>query len=126
MEQKVNNSYFEKGERFIVGMYTQNPELAPQYYSFVEKSPVGTMRASHFTFDGQIFSRDKKHGGNVQSSYCISGKGYTRKEVKELKSYDDFKKFFGHFFNIVEHDIGSTALIINTKDIAALRNGFIK
>ena len=125
MQKRVDNSYFEKNERYIVGMYTQYPELAPQYYSFVEKTPAGTMRSSHFTFDGQVFSRDKKNGGNVQSSYCISGKGYTRKEVKELQTYEEFKEFFRGFFNLVEADVPQP-LIISSKDLASLKNGFLK
>lgn len=120
-QRKMQNSYFEKNERYISGMYTMHPELAPQYYSHVESTPTGTIRSSHFTFDGQVFSRDKKNGGNVVSTYCISGKSLSKKELAEKKHQEGFHSFMGGLFSMIQSDAVSTPILINADDIKRIR-----
>lgn len=125
---QINNSTFERQEHLIVGMYTLYPELAPQYYTFVEPLGGGLMRSSKFTFDGQVFKRDKKHGGNLPSSWCISGKSLSKKELADKKHQDGFNAFMGGFFNMIQSDAVSTPVLITASDIKGIsvriRNDF--
>lgn len=120
MNTRVDNSTFEKNTRYISGMHTDNPVLEPQKYTFKESSPLGTLRSGGFTFDGQVFTRSKKDGGNVQSSWCISGKGLTRAQVKDKGLKQEFESFLRGFFNVIEADVPHT-LIISQSDIVKMR-----
>lgn len=116
-QRRVDNSTFRKNKRYITGMHTLQPELAPQYYTHEEKTPTGTLGSSHFTFDGQIFSRDKKNGGNVPSSWCISGKSLSKKELADKKHQEGFHAFMGGLFGFIQSDAVSTPILIGADDI---------
>lgn len=99
VQRAINNSYFEKSERYIAGMYSDNPTISQQYYSMVEPTGFGRISSGHFTYDGQIFSRTKKNGGNKLSSWHISGTGKTLKEVHEYRA--EFRKFKEMFTTLI-------------------------
>lgn len=93
MGRTIENAHFEKNERHIYGIYTAHPELAPQYYSLVEPTSFGKVSSGHFTYDGQVFSRKKEHGGNKSAGYVMYGKGKTKSEViADRGEYAVFKR----------------------------------
>ena len=80
---KIRNSTFEKKEyRYIYYLYTDEPYIEPQYYTLSIPEGGSTISTGHFTFDGQVFSRTKEHGGNAQSGWSITGKSKGKKWKK--------------------------------------------
>lgn len=120
-QRRVDNSTFEQTDRYISGMHTDNPTISPQRYAMREKTPTGTLSSSNFDFDGQIFSRNKKYGGNLPSSWCISGKSLSKKELADKKHQEGFKAFMGGLFGFIQSDAVSTPILINADDIKRIR-----
>lgn len=93
----ITNSYYEKSSepRQILGLDTEEPYITPQKYNMVEKTSFGTVTSYNYHYDGQFFTRDKKHGGNGKSSWAISGRGLTNREIAvNSREFEKFKTMF--------------------------------
>ena len=83
--------------------WTDNTQLSPQYYSLVQPMGGATMTSSKYTFDGQVFTRAKKDGGNEPSNWVIMGKGLAAKDLphrKEAKQQEGFDKMLGFIMSL--------------------------
>lgn len=118
---KITNSYFEKGNNYIVDINTDNPTLRFAGYSLVEPLSFGAKMTSHgFSYDGQIFTRNKTNGGNAKSRYVIYGEGMDKQQILARRGeYIHFKEMINALVSIGKDPISEMNGVENLiKDLA--------
>lgn len=120
---KVFNSYYEKSSesRMIMGWDSDDGSgmyITPQKYNMIEKTSFGAVTSYNYQFDGQIFTRAKKHGGNGKSSWAICGNGLTKKDIAmNSKEFASFKELFN---KVLVADV-SAPMMITDNDLVIMK-----